>query len=161
MYMENSKNTLSEGARIQCLFKELYDGSPWIGVSIVPNLKVLTSDKAAARALPACNSIWEIVNHLISWRANVLERLNGKLRSTPQNNYIQAVKDTSSENWNATLKALEQSQHQWLSYLDTINERDFEKVYPPNEMSYYDHIHGILQHDAYHLGQIVLLLKFV
>ena len=36
-----------------------------------------------------------------------------------------------------------------------------EKVYPNNGMSYYEHIQGIIQHDAYHLGQIVLLAKTV
>lgn len=159
--MKDSENSLSEGVRIQNLFKELYDGSPWIGVSLLPNLRGLTADKASARALPSCNSIWEIVNHIIRWRANVLERLDGKVLVTPKNNYIEEIKDTSSENWNATLKALEQSQHHWLSYLENVSETDFEKIYPPNEMNYYQHIHGIVQHDAYHLGQIVLLLKFV
>lgn len=27
--------------------------------------------------------------------------------------------------------------------------------------NYYEHIHGILQHDAYHLGQITLLIKYL
>ncbi|WP_235811010.1 DUF1572 domain-containing protein [Aequorivita aquimaris] len=48
----------------------------------------------------------------------------------------------------------------------TINNQplpkaDFEKEYPTNKHSYYKHIHGIIQHDAYHLGQIVLLAKMV
>jgi uncharacterized damage-inducible protein DinB len=28
-------------------------------------------------------------------------------------------------------------------------------------MTYYEHIQGIIQHDAYHLGQIVLLSKLL
>ena len=43
----------------------------------------------------------------------------------------------------------------------TFDESDFDKIYPSNKMSYYEHIHGIIQHDAYHLGQIVLLTKLV
>ena len=39
------------------------------------------------------------------------------------------------------------------------SEKDFEKIYPGNQLNYYEHIHGIIHHDIYHLGQIVLLAK--
>ena len=45
------------------------------------------------------------------------------------------------------------------AFLENFNESQFDKIYPSNKMTYYEHIHGILQHDAYHLGQIVLLSK--
>lgn len=151
----------AEGLRIYSLFEDLYQGDPWIGVNIIPNLNAITASQAAARPLENCNTIWEIVNHMIRWRENVLERLHDKVLITPDNNYIQKVMDTSAENWSATLKALEQSQRDWKSYLENVREDDFEKVYEPNNMNYYKHAHGILQHDAYHLGQIILLVKFV
>lgn len=151
----------TEGMRINSLFEDMYDGEPWFGLSIVPSLSGLTADQAAVRPFDNCNTIWEIINHMILWRENVLMRLDDLVLVTPENNYFQKVGDTSAENWIATLKALERSQQEWKSYLEQVSEEDFEKVYEPNQMNYYKHIHGILQHDAYHLGQIVLLLKFV
>lgn len=151
---------MKEMPAISKLFTDLYDGDPWIGINLVDSLKNIQS-KSAGRKLGNHNSIWEILNHLISWRENVLERVQGKTMKSPDNNYITPVTDESEEAWKATLKKLEESQKKWLAFLATFNEKDLEKTYAPNGMNYYEHIHGILQHDCYHLGQINLLVKLV
>lgn len=69
--------------------------------------------------------------------------------------------DASEEAWLNTLDKLEDSQEQWRLVLKKLKKKDLEKTYPANGMSYYEHIQGIVQHDAYHLGQIVILAKVV
>ena len=59
-----------------------------------------------------------------------------------------------------TLKELEDSWLQWIAFLKKFPESDFKKIYRNNKMTFYEYIHGIIQHDAYHLGQIVLMSKF-
>ena len=71
------------------------------------------------------------------------------------------MRDISKKAWLNTLDKLEDSQEQWRLVLKKFKKKDLEKTYPTNGMSYYDHIQGIVQHDAYHLGQIVLLAKVV
>jgi uncharacterized damage-inducible protein DinB len=90
-----------------------------------------------------------------------LQRVHGNVIVTPENNYFEAVADTSPEAWKNTLKKLEESQTAWLNFLNNFNESNFENIYPNNKMTYYEHIHGIIQHDCYHLGQIVILAKMV
>lgn len=148
-----------ERDRIMSLFEKLYDGHPWIDVSLMPTLKKISARQAATKVLPDCNSIWEITNHLVSWRENVLRRIQGKIVTTPSDNYINPVTDTSQEAWSKTLEALERTQKEWVRVLCKFNVENFGREYPTNGMTYYEHIHGIVQHDAYHLGQIVLLSK--
>lgn len=150
---------MQETKRITKLFKDIYHGSPWIDVNLTDTLSKVTPAQAANRTIPQCNTIWEIVNHLIQWRQNVLQRVQGKVITTPSHNYFQKVNDTSAKAWKTTLKDLAESQKQWLGFLKKFDENDFEKVYPNNNMTYYEHIQGIIQHDAYHLGQIVMLSK--
>jgi uncharacterized damage-inducible protein DinB len=150
---------MTEAERLESLFKKLYNGLPWIEVNIIDVLNKLSADKAQARVLDNCNTIWEITNHLISWRVNVLQRVEGKIIPTPANNYIQKVLDISEEAWRNTLNRLRESQEAWLQFLNTLDEKNLENIYPVNKMTYYEHIQGIIQHDAYHLGQIVLLAK--
>jgi uncharacterized damage-inducible protein DinB len=152
---------MKETTRITKLFEDLYDGDPWIGVTLLPTLQQLTSKQASKRIYANWNTIWEITNHLISWRENVLQRLHGKVIKTPSHNYILPVTDASPEAWNTTLQRLEKSQQDWTTFLKNFNSSDFEKIYAGNQMTYYEHIQGILQHDAYHLGQIVILAKRV
>ena len=152
---------MQETKRITKLFTDIYNGSPWIDVNLTDTLSKLTAAQSANRPIPQCNTIWEIVNHLIQWRQNVLQRVQGKVIKTPSHNYFQKVKDTSPKAWKTTLNDLAGSQKQWLDFLKKFDENDFEKVYPNNGMTYYEHIQGIIQHDAYHLGQIVMLSKLV
>lgn len=151
---------MKESQRISDLFSNLYNGEPWIDVSLTDSLHAISYQKAAQKYRD-CNSIWEIVNHIIAWRENVLQRVQGKAISTPSHNYFQAIPTISEETWKTTLQNLELSQQKWISFLEHFNENDFDKVYPNNNINYYEHIHGIIQHDAYHLGQITLLSKLI
>ena len=151
---------MKETQRISKLFKDLFEGSPWIDVNIIDSLKNISAENAAKRVLPNQNTIWEIVNHLIAWRLNVLQRVQGKVIKTPANNYFEPVKNVSPIAWNNTLRRLKESQDKWLKYLDKLKAAEMTKVYLCNKMTYYEHIQGIIQHDAYHLGQISLLRKY-
>jgi len=151
---------MKENELIIKLFEDLFDGSPWIDVTIMGTLKGISSKNASKKISVNQNSIWEIVNHLISWRLNVLQRVQGKVINTPRNNYFEPIIDSSPSAWERTLKELQDSQTQWLEFLKQLTPNSFSEVYPNNKMTYYEHIHGIIQHDAYHLGQITLLAKY-
>ena len=63
---------MKEMKRITKLLDDIYDGSPWIDVNLTATLKKLSAVQAAKKVAPQWNTIWEIVNHLINWRLNVL-----------------------------------------------------------------------------------------
>lgn len=152
---------MKETQHITKLFEDLYDGDPWIDVTILGVLRNISPQQAAKKMAPGRNSIWQIVNHIISWRENVLLRVQGNVINTPNNNYFTEIADISETAWQQSLERLQNSQQQWITFLKHFDESDFDKMYPGNKMSYYEHIHGIIQHDAYHLGQIVLLTKLI
>lgn len=152
---------MKETLRISKLFSDLYDGSPWIGVNFMDTLSSLPAEKAYKRVMPQWNTIWEITNHIISWRLNVLRRVQGEVIKTPSHNYILPVKNPTDKEWQKTLKQLKESQDRWIAFLMDFNSKGFENVYPNNQMTYYEHMQGIIQHDAYHLGQIVIMAKVV
>ena len=152
---------MKETKRITKLFEDLYNGSPWIDVTIMDTLKNISAEQAAKKIIPERNSIWQIINHMIAWRENVLLRVQGNGMVTPNNNYFTQLEIISETEWQKALERLANSQEQWIHFLENSDESQFDKIYAPNKMTYYEHIHGILQHDAYHLGQIVLLSKLV
>lgn len=150
---------MKETDRIIKLFEDLYDGNPWIDVTINRTLEPITAEMAKKNILPGRNSIWQIVNHILNWRQTVLLRLQEKEVSVPDNNYFEPVSDTSEAAWKKTKEKLNESQMQWLNFLKTLTEEDLLKINPKSKMTYVYHIHSIIHHDAYHLGQIVLLAK--
>lgn len=150
---------MKETQRIQKLFEDLYKGDPWLDVTLAGTLSKITAVQAAQKPNPEWNSIWEITNHLINWRENVLKRVKGNVVTTPGNNYFTYIIDTSEFAWQQTLRRLHDSQEAWVELLNKQHEDDLDKMYPANNHTYADHIHGIIQHDAYHLGQIVMIAK--
>ncbi|MEO6168199.1 MAG: DinB family protein [Chitinophagales bacterium] len=141
--------------------KKLFNGASWIDVNIIETLSPLSAEQAAAKPFESVNSIWEIVNHLVSWRKGVLKRVQGVHFPSPENNFFEPVADTSSQAWKETLQQLNNSQQAWSKALEGMNATHLGLKWVPGNQTNYELISGILQHDAYHLGQIVLLKKFV
>ena len=151
--------SVKETERIASLLSNLYRGHPWLEVTLLETLQTISAKQASAKLFPNGNSIWEILNHLINWRFAVLQRVRGEITNIPENNYFEPQTDISEAAWLRTLKELDDSQKEWILFLKGCNDELLEKEYPVNGLTYYEHIQGIIQHDAYHLGQIVLLAK--
>ncbi len=151
---------MTEIKRIISLFEKLYSKEPWIDINLLDTLSNITIKQATNR-IGNCNTIWEIVVHIIEWRVNVIKRLKGEIIITPDNNYFTENEDKSTKNWNNTLQLLDNSQKEWISFLEWYDTKNLNKKYTTNQMTHYEHVQGILQHDSYHLGQIVLLLKLI
>ncbi|KLT68290.1 MULTISPECIES: DinB family protein [unclassified Flavobacterium] len=150
-----------ESKRVSNLYQSIYNGDPWLEVTLENTLKNVTAAQAYRKINPRLNTIWEIVNHLIQWRRNILRRVQGETVTTPDHNYFVPVLDSSEAAWEQSLQSLAKSQELWNAFLDTFDDGNFEKIYPTNNHTYYEHIHGIIQHDVYHLGQIVILKKLL
>ena len=46
-------------------------------------------------------------------------------------------------------------------FFNDFDDADFDKIDPNKNHNFYEDIHGIIQHDVYHLGQIVILKKLL
>lgn len=151
---------MAENLRMVKLFKDLFDGDPWLDVTTLGTLQGVTAQKAARKPSAVSNSIWETVNHVISWREVVLGRIHGDPANTPSHNYFLAVEDISEKAWQETLQKLEKTQQAWLDFLESVTDEKLSQRYLDSDYTIYDLIFGILQHDAYHLGQLTLLAKY-
>ena len=152
---------MSESKRISNLYQSIYYRNPLLEVNLANTLKNVTAEQAYKKANPNLNTIWEIVNHLIQWRRNILERMQGEVIVTPDHNYFVPVLDPSEAAWAQSLQTLAKSQESWSTFFESFNDEDLAKIYVNNGHTYYEHIHGIIQHDVYHLGQIVILKKLL
>ena len=145
---------------INKLLKDHYSGDPWIDITIMGTLKTLNGKQAALK-LPGLNSIWQIVNHMISWRNALIARVKDKPAAHPDNNFIWEVKDTTAKAWKDTIKEFEKSQKDITTFLGRQKDAHLEKISTTSGYSYYELVMSIIIHDTYHLGQIVLIKKMI
>lgn len=148
-----------ETQRLKQEFSQLYDGDPWIDVNLKQTLYSISAEKASRKIAEGRNSIWQILVHVVEWRRMILKRLSGKIIPVPEDNFIREIPEISEDKWQQILNDLAQTQQDWLNFLDGLKDEVLEKTYPGNNQRFYYLIQGVIQHDAYHLGQIVLLSK--
>lgn len=150
---------MKELIRIKKIVSDQFDGVPWLDVNIADTIRDLSCVDAAKKT-GDLNSIWQIVNHMIEWREVLWKKLYGDKVFVPENNFIEDIEDTSQIAWKQTLERFEHSQKNILKFLSIEKDYDYDKTFT-NGNTFYEHLLAILQHDAYHLGQIVLLKKLI
>ena len=150
---------MGELKRLKKIINDGYDGNPWLDVTVTDTLNDVSAERALKK-IGDHNSIWEIVNHMIEWREVLWKKVNGEKVFVTNTNFIEEISDSSEKQWKQTLKRVEKSQKNILSFLTKLKDLDYDKTYPNGHTSY-EHLLAIIQHDAYHLGQIVLLKKLI
>jgi uncharacterized damage-inducible protein DinB len=159
---------LSEADRLIDQFKRAHDGDPWHGLPIKEILKGVTAEQAARRPPNGAHSIWELVLHATGWRNEVARRATGAPAQDPEAGDWPDVGEPTPERWQAALAALDASHVRLVDVVRGMT--DAKLLQPTNDLrnrelgtgvSYYELLHGIVQHDAYHAGQIAILKKML
>ncbi|MGN6511940.1 MAG: DinB family protein [Chitinophaga sp.] len=140
--------------------QHIYHGEPWLDVTFMEHLQEMTAEEAGRRFNTSHNT-WELVNHLIFWHQNVTRKLQGeKPEQDGDLPDFYFPENHGENNWQATLHRLE---HSITGMVETIRNFPEEKLWTPvpnTQHNAYYYIQGVLQHAAYHLGQIVLLHRY-
>lgn len=155
-----------EAARISEEMRRANNDDPWYGSSRASLLAGVGAADAAAHPIPGAHSIWELVLHMTAWTREVRERLGRAAVSLEGDRDWPPVRDTSAAAW-ATALATLQSEHAALrSASGRLDDARLAETVPGKKtpavgagVSYYRMLHGLVQHDAYHSGQIALLKK--
>src|SRR5262249_46863315 len=154
--------TMTETHRINSQLKRAQEGQTWHGPSLRELLEGVTAEQAAARPIPNAHSIWELVNHIIAWEQIARRRLEGEeLADIPDEINFPPVSETSGAAWQATLQSLEASNRSLRDGIKKIDDARLEESASGASYSNYFLLHGVIQHDLYHAGQIALLKKAI
>jgi uncharacterized damage-inducible protein DinB len=156
----------AESSRLIDQFTRAHDGDPWHGSPVKAILEAVTAQQAATRPANGAHSIWALVLHITGWRNEVADRAMGKPSGEPAAGDYPEVGDPTPARWKAALDALDASHENLVKVVRGISDERLLK--PTNDprnaaagtgVSYYELLHGIVQHDAYHAGQIAILKK--
>ena len=156
----------SEIARIIDELEREHEGDPWHGSPLRQILEGIDHRQAAHRPLPGAHTIWELVLHMISWKNEVRRRIEGAPAGEPLEGDWPKTPNPTAEAWRDTLAALESSHRSLVSSVSSLPEDTlFQPTNDPREresglgVDHYVLLHGMVQHDVYHAGQIALLKK--
>jgi uncharacterized damage-inducible protein DinB len=148
---------MKETARIADQMKRAFEGNAWHGPALRELLATVSAEDARQRLLAGRHTIWEIVLHIAAWKRVVVHRLKGETMKQPPEGDWPQVGPTTSDAWQTVLRDLEASQQRLLAAVSAFPDSRLEDQVQGSEGSFYLLLHGIVQHDLYHAGQIALL----
>jgi uncharacterized damage-inducible protein DinB len=157
---------MRETNRIADELRRAYDGDAWHGPSVRTNLESTDVRIATARYVPAGHTICEIVLHMTAWTREVTRRLHTGVARDPENGDwpVRAVSDDTE--WAAVLEALDAANAELVEAIAALDEaRLHDRIGDVRDralgagVSCYVMLQGLIQHHAYHGGQIALLKR--
>ena len=154
---------MSEIERILDQLKRAFEGNAWHGSSVQEVLTGVSAEQAHARPLANAHSIWELVRHIAVWEDVGRRRLSGDRAqieiSSPQD--WPPPENTSEAAWEQAKEALNRGHQALVEAIARTPESRLDEPIFEGMSTVYVTMHGVIQHDLYHAGQIAMLKKAV
>ena len=157
---------MTEVDRITEQLRRAYNGDAWYGPSVRAALEGVDVAMATARPLKAGHTICEIVLHITAWTREITRRLRDGIARDPDEGDWPGGAAVDAEEWKAIVDALDAAHADLLAAVaqledDILDERigDARDRTLGSGVSRYVTLHGLVQHDVYHAGQISLLKR--
>jgi uncharacterized damage-inducible protein DinB len=152
---------MNEMERIADQLQRAYEGDAWHGPSLRQLLSGVTADQAAARPIEGAHTIAEIVRHIAVWDEVARRRLQGEAVTNldPSQDWPSPGAAEAAA-WSGLLQKLEEANRKLREAILAAEEGRLGESSPgESQHTIYGMLHGVVQHDLYHAGQIALLKK--
>jgi uncharacterized damage-inducible protein DinB len=142
------------------LLERSFHGGAWHGPAVAETLEGVDAEAAARRPIAAAHSIWEIVHHLTAWNDVPRRRIDGERDGVlSEGKDWPAVPEPTEENWQQSLEALRTAHRRLHTRLTQLTDEELPRAVAGSESTVGGMVLGVIQHNAYHGGQIVVLRK--
>lgn len=150
---------MDEIPRILDQMDRAFSGDAWHGPSLMALLDGISAEVASTHLLPRAHSIWEIVHHVRAWNSIVQRRLkNEAVEVTPEMDWP-PVWEATEVAWKRALDDLNESRARLRQAVEQLQEARLQEKPGNSRDSCYVMLHGLVQHDLYHAGQVAVLRK--
>ncbi len=150
---------MSEVNRIVDQLHRSMFGEAWHGPAVMELLAGVDAKSAAARPIYHAHSIWELTLHIAAWQGAVRTRIGGKAVELSDEQDWPPVSDTSKSAWEKAVRSLRDAYEQLRDAVAALDDQRLLAPVPGRDYNLYFLIHGVIQHNLYHAGQIAILKK--
>ncbi len=143
--------------------QETYEGDPWFGRSAKALLAEVSEDIAFIKP-QGQHSLLELLWHMITWREFTISRLqkdNAQPLQYFEENDWRTLNHSDSSLWQKGLQRLAETQSALTDALQNEQDDILNKNVQGRTYTFRKLLHGIIQHDIYHLGQVAYIVKLL
>ena len=162
--MEN-EGTLETSCRLETLFladqlERTFQGGAWHGPAVLEVLRRVDQALAARPCGLGPHTIWEIATHIGAWVDVARRRIEGEaIHDLTEEESWPALPEVSQAAWQKTLDDMEVSHCRLHRAVMALCDDQLNDTVAGSDPTIKGLILGVLQHNAYHAGQIVVLEK--
>ncbi len=150
----------TESALIADQLHRAFYGDAWHGPALMELLADVDAGTAAAKPVPDAHSIWELVLHVEVWDGAMLRRLEGKrFQPTGVDNFPLVPPKPTQAAWRKTVALLRRTHDLLVRTVAGLDGARLEERVPGKRYNFRFMLHGVMQHELYHAGQIAILKK--
>jgi uncharacterized damage-inducible protein DinB len=150
---------MSEVNRILDQMERGFAGDAWHGPSLKSLLDGISAEDASMHPVRGAHSIWELVNHIAAWHSIVRQRAEGAAVEVSTEMDWPPVWEATEVAWQRSLEHLHECHARLHAAVKKLPEHNLHEIVPGKDHSQYVMLHGAIQHDLYHAGQIAVLKK--
>jgi uncharacterized damage-inducible protein DinB len=150
---------MNEIERIIDQIQRAYDGDAWHGSPLRTILADVSAETASAQPIREAHSIRELVRHITFWYDGVRRRIGGEVVEADEVEQWPGAIEAGEGAWQQELADLERAHAALVETVGKLAVEDLERPVPGNPYNVYILLHGLVQHNLYHAGQIALLKK--
>jgi uncharacterized damage-inducible protein DinB len=150
---------MSEIHRILDQMDRAFSGDAWHGPSLMSVLEGIAAEEASKHPIQGAHSVWELVHHVSSWNTISQHRLAGESVAITTQRDWPPVWEVNEAEWQRALENLRESRSRLRDSIKEFSDEDLQGKAAGPDYTRYVVLHGVIQHDLYHAGQIVMLKK--
>jgi len=146
--------------------KKAFNGDAWHGNHVMQTLNNVKPENAFKHLIPNAHSIAEIALHLTSWTEEVSSRLTGNVSSEPSMGDWPTIHDTTAQAWEKIIFDFKIANEELIRVCESFDDKHWDDSSKDERVAGLgtgvtnsELLNGLIQHHAYHSGQIAILSK--
>ncbi|HRQ42116.1 MAG TPA: hypothetical protein PLD25_29710 [Chloroflexota bacterium] len=149
---------MSEIVRVARLLEQTFEGKPYYCPSLLSTLEHIPADIAIRKPRWSAHSIWDVVVHLTAELNYAHTVIDGTAEAWIAGETTwPAITDTSPAAWQKASAELKKANRALGHAVKQLDDSILEQKPVPVRGPFYLMLHGTIQHNVFHAGQISLL----
>jgi uncharacterized damage-inducible protein DinB len=138
-----------------------FSGPVWHGDALADLLRDVTAAEAATRPAPAVHTIAELAGHIGVWVDIARRRLSGEEVVARLSENFAPLDTANDARWRAALEQLHERHHALARTAAALRPDQLHAILPGRDHTAAEMLHGVVEHAAYHGGQIALIRNLI
>lgn len=150
-------HTLKEIDLVVEQLRTTFEGRAWHGPPFTVQLDGVDAGQAIAHPIEGRHSIWEIVNHATFWMEKTRKALEGEAMPDIKGTEDWPSAGKTEEEWAEAKAALRRTYEALVESVTSFDGTRLGETVPGRRYNFSAMLHGIVDHNVYHMGQIAIL----